>query len=501
MPRILGLDIADDAVRGAVVRLALRRVEVERYAEAPLTPADDPQGKAEALAGAVRQLMVDLDRTVDGAVVTLSGEEASLRRIEIPTAAVKRLKQVLPFELESLLPFDLDEAIIDYQPLAKSATQLSVLATAVPKARIAQRLSELSSCPVESLEMAVGAAALDGLVHVLPALATGGPHLLVHVDRRSTDVALLEGGRCVMARTLSSGLDDLEQGHHTELDTGLRRTLAGHRAQGGNEPVTAFLSGVAAEDPSCAAMLEAILGLPLMTITLPTPPIVPPEWAPRFARALALAARMAGRDKRINLRQGEFAPTRTIGGIRKHARLLGAGSAAVLAAFLFSVTARYHVLSAEHDALVERLASTSQELLGEEVRTAAAARTLLSRRRASPDPLPAFDAFDALDALSRSIPAEITHTTRRLLIEIDDESHDGRFEIEGQVGSIAERDTIAAALEAQGCFQSIERGPTRPGPGNQGTMYRLEATLRCADRDGEAAASAGQGGRPPRRTP
>jgi general secretion pathway protein L len=496
MPRILGLDIADDAVRGAVVRLALRRVDVERYAEAPIAPADDPQQKAEALAEAIQRLVADLDRTVDGSVVMLSGEEASLRRVEVPAAAVKRLKQVLPFELESLLPFDLDEAIIDYQPLAKSQAQLSVLATAVPKARIAQRLSELDSPSVESLEMAVGAAALDGLVHVLPELAAGGPHVLVHVDRRTTDVAILEGGRCVVARTLSGGLEDIERGAAAELDAGLRRTLAGHRALGGVEPVSVFHSGVGPEDGRCTAAIEEILGLPVSTLPLPTPPIVPPEWAPRFARALALAARMAGKDKRINLRQGEFAPARTIGGIRKHVRLLATGAAAVLCAFLFSVTAQYHVLSAEHDALVERLASTSKELLGEEVRTAAAARSLLSRQRTAPDPLPAFDAFDALDAVSRNIPAEITHTTRRLLIEIDDEARQGRFEIEGMVGSIAERDTIAAQLEAQGCFQEIERGPTRPGPGNQGTMYRLEATLRCAESGN--AASAGEGS--PRRS-
>jgi Tfp pilus assembly PilM family ATPase len=496
MPRILGLDIADDSVRGAVVRLALRRIEVERYAEAPITPADDPEGKAEALAEAMRQLMTDLDRTVDGAVVALSGEEASLRRIDVPAAAVKRLKQVLPFELESLLPFELDEALIDYQPISKGFGQVAVLATAVPKTRIVQRLAELSPSSVEVMEMAVGAAALDGLVHVVPALGSGGPHFLVHVDRRSTDIAILENGRCVLARTVSSGLDDLERGLRAELDSGMRRTLAGYRSQGGSEPVSFFLSGLGPEVPACVAELEAILGLPVTTLTLPTPPIVPPEWAPRFARALALAARMAGKEKRINLRQGEFAPTRTIGGIRKHVRLLGIGAAAVLAAFLFSVTARHSVLSAEHDVLVERLASTSKELLGEEVRTAAEARALLNRQRTAPDPLPRFDAFDALDAVSRSIPAEITHTTRRLLIEIDDESHDGRFEIEGQVGSIAERDTIAGKLEEQGCFQESERGPTRPGPGNEGTMYRLEAKLICTG-DG-AAPAAGQGS--PRRS-
>jgi general secretion pathway protein L len=314
--------------------------------------------------------------------------------------------------------------------------------------------------------------------------------VVVHMDQRSTDLLILENGRAVLARTLSGGASDIEEGHGEEIDSGLRRTLASFRSQGGVDLETVYLTGLGPESAECALLVERVLGRPLGELPLPTPPIVPPEWAPRFVRALALASRMVGREKRLNLRQGEFAATRSIGGIRKHGLLLAVSGFALVVCFLFSVVARRYVLAEEHEALAAQLATTTEELFGEEVHTAAEARALLQRPAAAGDPLPAFDAFDALDALSRSIPASITHTTRRLLIEVDDETRDGRLEIEGEVGTIADRDTIATALEEHGCFKDLERGPTRPGRNNAGTVYRIESSIRCAGSGGDEPATA-----------
>ena len=47
-----------------------------------------------------------------------------------------------------------------------------------------------------------------------------------------------------------------------------------------------------------------------------------------WARALALAGRMANKGKRLDLRQGEFASTQSLGWVRDHARLVAAAAAA-----------------------------------------------------------------------------------------------------------------------------------------------------------------------------
>ena len=95
------------------------------------------------------------------------------------------------------------------------------------------------------------------------------------------------------------------------------------------------------------------------------------------------------------------------------------------------------------------------------------------------EPAAPVTAWDALDAISAAIPQEIQHDARRLTIEIDDESREGRIELQGLVASLAERDTIAANFEAHPCFDEIKPGPTSPGPNNTGLNYRLEATVHC----------------------
>src|SRR3954469_1785909 len=118
MARFLGIDIGDSALRGVLVRSALRKLEVERYVEIPLTQLPDSPGRVPELNEAGRNLLRALGVTPDSIVASLAGEETSLRVIELPAAARKRIAEVLPFELETVLPYDPHDAIIDYQPIA-----------------------------------------------------------------------------------------------------------------------------------------------------------------------------------------------------------------------------------------------------------------------------------------------------------------------------------------------------------------------------------------------
>ena len=64
--------------------------------------------------------------------------------------------------------------------------------------------------------------------------------------------------------------------------------------------------------------------------------------------------------------------------------------------------------------------------------------------------------------------------------------------------AVADRDTIATGLENQGCFPELERGPTRPGRNNTGTIYRIESSIRCAANGaGRAEARTAEAGREP----
>lgn len=483
MPRILGLDIGPTVVRGTLCQTGLRRTEVLCYAEAPREQGAEAQDGS--LREAVRGVMDQLPGSPDGVVAELDGREgAALRTLELPAGAAKRIGEVLPFELETLIPFAIEDSVIDYQIIERGPETLRLLATAAPKSKVASRLQELRDAGVDPRELAVGAAALDGLLPLLPELQGSATKVILDVEERSSDVCIVRNGRCETARTLSVGTQELRAGRSAALVAQLRHTLAGYRASGGPEPETIYLAGDAATYDNAISWLSEVAGTEAMVLPLPPAPGVEDAGRPCFARATALAGRVAARGKRLDLRQGEFARQRAAGTIRQHARMLAVCASIILVSFGFSSYARWTILKGEQAALQAKLGRVTKQFFDRKVARPEMARELLTGANGPQDPLPRFDAFDVLDLLSRHIPEEITHDTRRLRIDFDDKAKKGHLEIEGTVDSIAQRDTIAAQLERHECITKLDKGRTTPGPGNEGLSYQLEAEVNCPDTSG-----------------
>lgn len=459
------------------MRTTLRGFEMERYAEAAL-PSTESESTVEVLRTAVREVIGESARAPDRIIAALDGQSASLRLIELPAGIEKKISEVLPGLLESVLPFEIEDAVIDYQVVGRDGTNVRFMAVAVPRDRVAARLSVLQAAGVSPRELAVGASAFDGLGPLLPESMRDRTLLVIDVGHENTDFCVLTAGQCTFARTVSGGMNLVESGRREQLGSSLQRTLASYRAQRSEEPVLILLSGETAPMESARQWLSSQLGIECGVVPLPSAPGADQETLPKFARAAALAARATMRKKKLDLRQGEFASKAAAGQIRKNLRLIAICTAAVMLSFSVSLLARYRVAKAEHEQLVEKLGSVSEDLLGEETRSAVHARELLTAGPRVDDPLPRFDAYDVLEAISESVPVEIQHDTRRLLIEIDDEGDSGRFEMQGTVGSIAERDRIVEQLQEHRCFAEVEKGSISTAAEDR-KDYKLVVKIKC----------------------
>ena len=478
MSLVLGLDVSSRVVRGAFLRTTLRGSEMEHYAEVVLPETTNEGDPEEAVRQAVNQIVHHGVRAPDRIVASLDGELASLRLIELPAGVAKKVADVLPGELESVLPFDVEDAVVDHQIVDKEGTSIYVMAVAAPKQSVADRLEQLTRAGANPRELAVGAAAFDGLVELLPESLQNRTALVIDIGATSTDFCVLSGGNCVFARTVSGGLDLVESGQRSTLGAALQRTLAGYRAQRVAVPELILLAGDAAPMETARTWLSEQLGMDCGVVPLPMASGAEPDTLPKFSRAAALAARSIGRKKRLDLRQGELASKASAGQIRRHLRLAAVCGVAVVLCFGVSLAARYQVAKAEHEKLSNRLAEVSEDLLGSETTSALHARELLTGGPQSNDPLPRFDAYDVLEAVSSVIPSEISHETRRLKIEIDDEGDDGRLEIQGTVATIAERDRIVDELKGHDCFTEIEKGSISSAA-NDRKNYKLVVKIEC----------------------
>lgn len=521
MASLLGIEIGEGAVRGALVRTGFRKVLIARYAEVPILPpaelAMGEDGQAivheDPTRGAVQELMRLSSPPTPATIVALPGDEASIRRIDLPAAAIKKIDELLPIEMEAVVPFDPEVTMLDHQVIGVDGGLARVLVAAVPKERVRERLGVWQSLGLEPQELAVGAASLEGLARLVPVLAEPGPHVVLHLSARRTEVCILVNGRAELARTISIGATELAEASRAassayggggraaaaaeRLGRELRQTLAAWRMQGGAVPAGLHLSGEGLHDGVAVAWVSEVLAQPAAILDLPdaTPPsnLDVPTRA-RFAIALGLAARAMGKDKRIDLRKGEFVARRTTGLVRQHAGLFAACGAALVTSFLFSTYAQWSVLDNRRLALETELESVTRDRLGQATTSPTQARSLLESGGRRNDPLPRFTAYDAMAAISAAIPADIEHDVQRLHVDLGDDRSGGHFELAGVVSSIEEIDRISQALGDNPCFREIERGPVTQAHDSR-RSYRIEADILCpGDEAPETGRRRGRGG-------
>jgi type II secretion system protein L len=438
MARFLGIDIGQNGLRGVLIRTGLRKVDVERYVEIPLTEAPDSPGRLPELQSAGQNLLRTLPGPPDAIVAACPGEEISIRTLELPAAARKRIAEILPFELEALLPYEPRDAVIAHQAVDADPKTVRLLVAAVLKRHVASELEALKAAGFDPRELAAGPVALDGLTNLLPELRAEGPLLLVDMADHRTDLCFLRSGQCVMARTIEFGIEDMP-GAAQDLQREFVRTLASFRSAGHDTPKSALLSGPGALAEGSQAWLSSALGLPVELLSLP--PALSPQQQPNasFGKATALAARGVLARRRIDLRTGEFAPSHVRGQLLEHVNLMVTCAVIVVMTIMFSLKARQIMLTDEQDALRDQLAQITKSVLDKEITDPAEAEALVKNPKWT-DPLPRFDAYDALGAISGAIPEKITHEVKRLRIEVADEKREGRLEMQAALGSLAERD-------------------------------------------------------------
>lgn len=493
MARILGLDIDENAIRAAWLDSSFRKSTLDSVAFVAIGPSFDDEGRMEALREAARQILASSSKAPDQIMVSLDGTVVSLRSVELAPGLGGKIAEILPHEVDELLPFDLADLVIDHQILRQTPTELRVLCAAARKDDIRRFIDHLRALGLEPREVGAGAASLDGLAGLMPSLATHGPTIIIHVAESTCDLCILEQGRTVLARTLSGGAAEIDSGRIAGLLQQLTRSVAAFRAEGGEPLVAAYVSGIR-DCGYVAAHVEAALSVPSSPLELPSIPGVDARMLPAFARAVGLASRSLRKGRRFDLRKGEFAPPRAITGLREHRGKIGFGIGLIFVSFLFSAYVRYSALNEEHTLLTARLGETTRALFGTETTSLSEARELLQGGSAVADPRPRMDAFQLLDVITSKVPESIRHQTFRLRIEIDDEARDGTFEISGVVPTITDRDTVATGLEQHECVVHIDRGPTTPAVNGAGQNYRLEGNIQCPG-DAPAEEASGGGGR------
>jgi general secretion pathway protein L len=481
MHRNVGLDQAQDALRVATLQSGFRGFAIQEVRSAPLpaegTPAERLQSGLAAL-----ELVPPLGPD-DSAAVALPGSMAATHLMTLPFTDTKRIEQVLPAEVEGVIPFDLSEVVWDWTVLGQSNGKSDVLVGVVRKTALREHLDLLAAAGIDPRVVTLAPLALAALGERNLLSPEGAPPMtaaLLEAGPDGASLALLDSGRPVLARALATPNAQTWAAAATDpeararllsmLARDLKISLRARKVV----PQKLLLAGRLAALPGVAERLAA-------ETQVLTEPIALPSGGPEDALCLGLALRAQFPRGRINFRKGEFGFTKDLSHVRGKLVRFGAAAAILLVFGLVLGIARLSSLRSQAAAYDDAVCNATKRILGTCVTDYRQALAQLSGGRSRAAGIPRVSAADVLAEL-------VAHMPEGAMPLLDDvEVSTTAVRVRGTAENFGKVDEIVAALRKDKCFGEIKQPRTERVGGSNKVLFSFDFPYTCS---GETAGGA-----------
>ena len=199
MARIIGLDLGAWSVKATIMEGGFSRFDVvERAIEAvPQDGAELPSLKHRL--ETAKSLLDDIDvgeTTLFG--ITYPIDNASMRWVKMPFSDKAQIAQTLSFEVEGLVPFDLDEMVVEHRIIGSTDDGSAVLAAIVPRDGLTEYIDGLAHEGFDPKSLVI-----DG--DLLAAHGGAGVEAIIDIGHARTVVTVAQDGETVFSRAISLG--------------------------------------------------------------------------------------------------------------------------------------------------------------------------------------------------------------------------------------------------------------------------------------------------------
>lgn len=206
----VGLDIGSGLIKVAVIDHSKPQPELVHVAVAPLL-ADaivegeimDPGIVADAITAALAEAGVD---TKD-VVTAVGGRDVIIKKIQIERVKESQARELMRWEAEQHVPFDMESVELDFQILDPEGTdpEMSVLLVAAKRELIEGKVRVLTDAGLNPVAVDVDAFALHNAFELNHPDAMSGTVALVNIGHEVTNVNIVEDGVPILTRDLPTG--------------------------------------------------------------------------------------------------------------------------------------------------------------------------------------------------------------------------------------------------------------------------------------------------------
>jgi len=380
--KILGLDINDDAITAVQVVSTLKGYQITAFARVTIDGDD-------GLDNALEELFARANLKTDICHSSIPAEHVSYRNLRLPFKDSKKIRQTLPFEIEAMLPFPINDMIVDFTVIARS-DQTDVLAGSVEKAVVNTHLEQLQAHGVDPDILDIRC--MPAVVCLLKLEGTPDNGLFLQLDGKRNTMVLFLKRRIVLVRTfdmagVSGAMPDSNEtnsgnagrqtsdqvaSYYKSLCTLIENTVHAFESQNNTaiRPEKIFFTGIGSLQPESEGLLKRFFGISAEQVDLTRDEKIRMEtniarnWNPALmGNALALALREPKQDQGFNFRRYEFEKKKHYFGSKKEIRNAAIFFAVLLFFLAIDMGADYYFLKKRYQTLDHNITEIFKETL------------------------------------------------------------------------------------------------------------------------------------------
>lgn len=333
--KILGLDIREEGVSAVLIKTGFKGIGIEAHAYLPFEPPGD------GIVPALEALSRDMDLNGAACAVSLPANRMSFRNLSLPFKDIKKIRQILPFELEPSLPLPLEAMAFDFDSVesAEKKNHTDLFVALVEKARLDAYLTTLAEHKIRPETIAVAGYASAQVL----AQQTGFPPdgMVIDVENKRCTLVVVSNRTIRLVRSVPVG----HNGRAACLRLQIERTLQAFSAVTGitYQPDALLMTGPGLGDGKIEDQLTQLLEIPVQradimrdtNLRIKRQAML--DWdSAHLDGALSLALMEAGGGYGINFREGSLAFGKLFEEHRGSLVRMGIGAGLVLIFALFT---------------------------------------------------------------------------------------------------------------------------------------------------------------------
>jgi len=208
--KVLGLDIGSKLIKAVEIEHLKDGYEVSNVAIG-VTPegcvVDGEVVGRDDILDAVRSLLSSSGIKCKNAVTAIAGKDVIIKRITMDRMEPQELREVIKWEAQQHVPFEIDDVVLDFQILdpASEGGQMEVLLVAAKKDKVEEKIDLIYDCGLTPTIVDVDSFALTNAFEYNHNDELSGIKCLMNVGKDLTSIIIFQDGVLLLARDVTIG--------------------------------------------------------------------------------------------------------------------------------------------------------------------------------------------------------------------------------------------------------------------------------------------------------